>query len=326
MAYTSIDDPAQYFNTVLYTGNGSTQSITGVGFQPDWVWNKNRSSARNHYATDSVRGAQETLRQNLHDIESTQSGGVTAFNSDGFSVGSDNVVNESGDSLVAWCWKENATAGFDIVSYSGTGSQPATVSHSLGAIPDVVLVKPRNDAQSWAMFHQGIGAANIIYLDVTSAAGGTPAWNSTSPTSSVFTVNDNQVNKSSTNYIAYCFKGIKGYSKFGSYTGNGSTDGTFVYTGFRPAWLLVKDTGANGENWELLDATRSPFNVADERLKANDTDAESTGSNYFIDFLSNGFKQRNSQTSSNGSGETYIYMAFAESPFVNSNGVPTNAR
>ena len=355
MAYTSIDDPAQYFNTVLYTGNGSTQSITGVGFQPDWVWNKNRSSARNHYATDSVRGAQKTLRQNSTDGESTQSGGVTAFNSDGFSVGSDNVVNESGDSLVAWNWlaggsassnsdgsittsvSVNTTAGFSIVSYTGTGST-GTVGHGLGVTPQMIIIKKRDtDGTDWITFGSVLGGtvgSEFIKLNQANAKTtrlDTSWFNQTAPTSSVFTVGtQSDLNGSSATYIAYCFAEKKGYSKFGSYTGNGSTDGTFVYTGFRVGWFMVKRTSGT-DQWIMYDNKRETFNTMDNTLVADGTDAEFSNSAYnTIDFLSNGFKCRGgtsgSGTGTNESGGSYIYMAFAESPFVNSNGVPTNAR
>lgn len=335
MGYTTIDNPELYFQTKLYVGNETAIGSGGLAvtldgdtnMQPDWVWIKNRDQTDGHHIYDSVRGVTKRIRPDSHVVESTVSEGLTAFGSDGFTVGSNQGVNSNTENHVSWNWKESATAGFDIVSYSGTGSQPATVSHSLGVIPDVVLVKPRDDAQSWCMFHQSIGAGNIIYLDVTSAAGGSSVWNSTSPTSSVFTVNDNQVNKSSTNYIAYCFKGIKGYSKFGSYIGNGSSDGTFVYTGFRVSWLMIKQSSAGGEHWFIYDNKRSVFNVVDDALNANDSSAEFTGGgNNDLDILSNGFKLRATDARQNSSGSTYIYMAFAESPFVNSKGIPTNAR
>ena len=346
MAYSSIDDPAIYFNTVLYTGNGSTQSVTGVGFQPDWVWNKNRSSARNHYATDSVRGVQKTLRQNSSDAESTNSGGVTAFNSDGFSVGSDNVVNESGDSLVAWNWlaggsassnsdgsitssvSASTTAGFSIVSYTGTGSN-ATVGHGLGAVPNWIIFKNREtDGQNWIVYHSATSSTpqdDFLKLNDTTAVGTSTSYgNNTAPTTSVFSVgaNDN-TNKSSEGQIAYCFAEKKGYSKFGSYTGNGNDDGTFVYTGFKPAWVMRKRTDSTN-NWGMNDNKRNTFNITEELLLANSSNAASDGTG--IDMLSNGFKMRSNSSLHNASGGTYIYMAFAESPFVNSNVVPTNAR
>jgi len=345
MAYTTIDDPAQYFNTVLYTGNDSTQSITGVGFQPDFVWKKERDSTSGHQLTNAVRGTGRILRTGNTDAELVNAQKLTSFDNDGFSLGSNKAVNQSGISYVSWNWlagnsassnsdgditssvSANTTAGFSIGTFTkGSGTQ--TVGHGLGKKPTVFWVKRTDGTGSWYVYHdKNTGAPETDYLRINSTDGtadNATVWGDTAPTSSVFSIST--AFNSSEELVFFAFTDIKGYSKFGSYTGNGDADGTFVYTGFRPAWLLVKDTGGNGENWELLDATRSPFNVADERLKANSSDAESTGSNYFLDFLSNGFKQRNSQTSSNGSGETYIYMAFAESPFVNSNGVPTNAR
>ena len=326
MSYTDIDKSDDYFNTKLYTGNGSTQSITGVGHQPDFVWIKNRTTDFGSRLLDSVRGATKELFSNSHIVENTNTDSLTSFDSDGFSLGSHGGVNENSSNFVSWSWKESTTAGFDMVGYSGTGSQPATVSHSLGVIPDVVLVKPRNDAQSWCMYHQGIGAGNIIYLDVTSGSGGSSVWNSTSPTSSVFTVNDNQVNKSSTNYIAYCFKGIKGFSKFSSYVGNGSSDGSYIHLGFKPAFYIIKRTDTSG-SWIIKDNLRPGYNVNGSYLVADTNQTEATGSgNLATDELSNGFKIRGTSTAINASGGTYIYMAFAKNPFVTSTGIPTTAK
>ena len=331
MAYTTIDNPGLFFNTILYTGNGTTNTAqTGVGFQPDWTWIKSRSTSDyNHFVFDAVRGATKYLKTDGHAVESTLAESLKSFDTDGFTVGTESDVNNNSTTYVAWNWKANGTgssnsdggisstvsvnttAGFSIVSYAGNASQPSTVGHGLGAIPEVVLVKPRNDAQSWCMYHEGVGNTKVTYLDITSGSGGSSVWNDTSPTSSVFTVNDNQVNKSSTNYIAYCFKEIKGYSKFGTYTGNNNADGTFVYTGFKPAWVMTKITSAS-DGWMLFDNKRNPHNVMDKYITADGLGGDSTRDS--IDFVSNGFKLRVANADCNNG--SYIYLAFAESPFV----------
>ena len=347
MAYTTIDDPTIYFNTKLYTGNGSTQSITGVGFQPDWVWIKNRGAVTNHEVADSVRGANKLLKPNDTDAEQSNSNKITSFDSDGFGVGNDANVNQNSTAIVSWNWKAggagssnsngsiastvsaNTTAGFSIVSWTGSGSS-ATIGHGLGATPKYIIVKNRTDSVNWFLYNHSIitaGASNksFMTLNETDALGTNgSATTFTSVSSTTFGVGtDNIINGSSDNMIAYVFAEKKGYSKFGSYTGNGNADGTFVYTGFKPAWVMFKRTSGT-TNWQILDNKRSTFNPVNKHLRANTSIAEFT--NYPVDFLSNGFKFRNTDGDNNTSGETYIYMAFAESPFVNSNGVPNNAR
>ena len=332
MAYTTIDNPGLFFNTVLYTG--ANKSITGVNFQPDWVWIKERDSGY-HAIFDSIRGVTKILSSNVANAESTQSDTLTAFGTDGFTLGADssNYVGGSSTNTVSWNWKANGTgssnsdgsisstvsvnttAGFSIVSYTGNGSQPSTVGHGLGAIPEVVLVKPRSVAYSWCMYHKSTGNTHLLYLDTTGAASSFSVWNSTSPTSSVFTVNDNQVNKSGETHIAYCFKEIKGYSKFGSYTGNGNADGTFIHTGFRPAMIIAKET-SEARDWQIWDDKRLGYNASggNKNLVPNDSDAEDTYAD--IDILSNGFKLRSTSSAHNKSSQTYMYMAFAGAPFV----------
>ena len=352
MAYTTIDKPTDYFNTVLYTGNNSSShSITGVGFQPDWVWIKPRNGTDGHVLTDSVRGALKRLRSEGTNAEDTLSGSLSSFDSDGFTVGNAGEVNSSSYNFVAWNWlaggsassntdgsitssvSANTTAGFSIVSYTATGST-ATIGHGLGAVPNWILVKKRagGTARDWAVYHSANTSApetEILYLNNTDAtADSSVYWNDTAPTSSVFTVGTgNEVNESSGNtYIAYCFAEKKGYSKFGSYTGNGNADGTFVYTGFKPAFVMTKRS-SNTENWYIIDNKRSPFNPPLNALSPNLSHAEDTNATGRIqDFLSNGFKLRTSDTAVNGSGDSYIYMAFAENPFVTSTGIPTTAR
>jgi hypothetical protein len=343
MAYTTIDKPDDYFNTKLYTGTGSTQSITGVGFQPDWVWIKNRSRTDYHSLYDVVRGVTNEIYTNGTFVEYSNANALTAFGSDGFTVGSANDVNFNGSNIVSWNWlangtgvsntagsitstvSANTTSGFSIVSYTGTGSN-ATVGHGLGVAPAMIIVKSRSNATSWQTFHKSLGATKAIVLNST----GTPDtnilyWNNTEPTSSLFTIGaGTDVNGSTRTYIAYCFAELKGFSKFGSYTGNGSADGTFVYTGFKPAYIMMKRTSTGGNSWRVYDNKRDPFNEMDNALFPDSSAVE--GDYDAIDFVSNGFKWRNSSAAINGSGSTYIYMAFAENPFVTSTSIPTTAR
>ena len=467
MAYSSITKPEDHFNTILYTGDGtSPKSITGVGFQPDWVWVKKRSGTTPHVLYDIVRGDGKQLISDASDSEDTnnQYGYVSDFLTDGYQVtqGSTNIsrVNASSATFVAWNWlaagttpsktytvkvvsdsgnkyrfddfgtsavtlelseggtfrfdqsdssnsghplrfsttsdgshgggseyttgvttsgtpgssgayteitvaasaptlyyyctqhsgmggqantnltfgssnfsgsvqsvaSANTTAGFSIVSYTGTGSA-TTVGHGLGSTPKIIFVKNRDAAQNWLIYSSALTGTSYLRLNLSNAKGTVSAvWNNTDPTSSVFTVGtDGAVNASSQNLIAYCFAEKKGYSKFGSYTGNGNADGTFVYTGFRVSWIMSKRTDAT-DGWRIRDAKRDIDNPAQHRLLANTHDAEVVASSQDTDFLSNGFKIRNSDSGYNTSGATYIYMAFAENPFVNSNGVPNNAR
>jgi len=324
MAYTTIDKSSDYFETKLYTGTGSELALTGVGFQPDWVWIKERNGATNQMLTDSVRGATKTLHSQNADGESTDAQALKSFNSDGFTVGTDGDVNTSSDTYVAWNWKKTADAGFDIVLYTGNATN-RTISHSCGSAPKMIITKSRA-GNNWFVYHESIGNTKMIKLNTTSAEETKAAiWNSTSPTSSVFSLGtDNDANEDTINFIAYCFAEKKGYSKFGSYTGNGNADGTFVYTGFKPAWVMVKSTAA-GQNWYIQDSTRSAINPVKNELAANLADAEYTGYSP-ADFLSNGVKFRSATGGYNASGTTYIYMAFAENPFVTSTGVPATAR
>ena len=332
MAYTTIDDPTIYFNTILYTGDGSTSNaITGLDFSPDWVWIKRRNNNNPHFLNDSVRGATKDLRSDNTDAETTnnQYGILKSFDSNGFtvSVGSTNGAraNTSGGTFASWNWKESATVGFDIVSYTGNGSS-RTISHSLSAVPKLIILKNRSEAFDWRTYTTVIdGSMDYVFLNKTDAKSDDSV---SVPTSSVFSLdNSNQTNKNGNNFIAYLFADVKGYSKFGSFTGNGNADGTFIYLGFRPAFVIVKKTSGTG-NWAINDTKRDINSTYgnDASLYANTNDAETTSSSLNIDLLSNGMKLRSDNSSYNGSGGTYIYLAFAESPFVNSNGVPTNAR
>jgi len=326
MAYTTIDDPAQYFNTVLYTGDGGSNRSVTVGFQPNFVWLKERNGTNDHTLFDSVRGATKRLRANVNEAEDTQANQLKSFDSDGFTLGSLSAVNNNGQNYVSWNWKEDTTAGFDIVTYTGA-SGDQTFAHSLGVAPEWYLVKERGNANSWVVNHIGLANQTNAYLLLnTNDAAGTDSWfNSTAPSSSVVHANDGDspTNRNGGTYVMYLWRSVKGFSKFGSYVGNSSTSGTFVYTGFRPAWVMIKRI-TDTQHWMIGDNKISPFNPTDNMLKADTSDAEDTDNH--VDFLSNGFKNRITGNAFNNSNSTYIYMAFAESPFVNSNGVPCNAR
>jgi hypothetical protein len=333
---TSTTQANDYFNTVLYTGNGSTQSITGVGFQPDWVWAKSRSNAANHRLFDAVRGASKILYSSLTNAEATDASGLTSFDTNGFSIGS-TQVNDSGQTYVAWNWnaggsnatntsgtitstvRANTTSGFSIVTYTGTGAN-ATVGHGLGVAPSMIVIKERGNADNWAVYHVSVGNQRLLNLNSTNAQSGTSAayWNNTTPTSTVFSVGtDNKTNGSNAaGMICYAFAPVAGYSAFGSYVGNGSSDGPFVFLNFRPRYVMMKRTDSTSD-WAIHDAARNTYNTTNSRVWANSSSAEVT-STYDIDFLSNGFKFRTS--SHNESGGTYIYMALAENPFKYSLG------
>jgi len=332
-AYTTIDNPELYFQCKIWSGNATDDtSITLDGsenMQPDFVWTKRRNASTNHDLWDAVRGALEQIASNNTEAEATISSSLKSFNSDGFTVGTNTNLNASGGTYVAWCWKESATAGFDIVAYTGSGSAH-TISHSLSAVPSVVILKGRSFGDGWGQYHKTSGNPAILAFDGDVADRYSSKWgpffNSTAPTSSVFSVGtDTAINTSSKTHIAYLFAQKQGFSKFGSYKGNGNADGPFVYTGFRPAMVIIRNSSATG-NWEIFDTKRSTYNLMHATLYADTTGAEYTGTGNQIDVLSNGFKVRNEDTNTNDSGETTVFMAFAEQPFVNSNGVPANAR
>ncbi len=331
-AYTTIDDPEAYFQVKAYTGNNTTDTaITLDGdndLQPDFVWIKCRSSANSSALFNSVVGDDYHLVSNTTAAQAGDGSYFKSFDSDGFTLGTGGQVNDSGDTYVAWCWKESATSGFDIVSYTGNGTSDTDISHNLSAVPRMIIFKDRDTASNWQTGHASLGWTKTVYLNLTNASNtDTSYFNDTAPTSSVFTLGDNVMSNSDTkNYIAYCFAEKQGFSKFGSYTGNGNADGAFVYTGFRPAYIMIRDTG-NAENWFLFDNKRDGYNVNKVLLYANTITADTTTGANQIDLLSNGFKCRSTDNGTNRSGATgFIYMAFAEAPFVNSNGVPCNAR
>ena len=352
--YTQIDNSELYFQCKLYTGNGSddkavTFDNTDTNMSPNIVWIKSRTqSGYNHYLVDTLRGVTKALRPNLYNDEDTYSDAFKSFDSNGFTLDDDtsnSEINQNTKTYVAWCWKAggsassntngsttssvsaNTTVGFSIATYPGNGSSGATIGHGLSTTaPKIVLIKKRSAADSWTMLNTNIDLNKYLKLNGTDAEVSDPMFNNTAPTTSVFTVDsDGQVNENSNTFVAYCFSEVQGFSKFGKYTGNGNADGTFVYTGFRPAWLLLKKSSASGNTWQIFDNKRDTGNALDNTLEADTNSAEATGTDR-LDFLSNGFKIRTSGSAQNASGATFIYMAFAEAPFVNSNGVPNNAR
>ena len=336
MAYTTIDNPELYFQCKIWTGNnsGSGISITLDGdenLSPNLVWVKSRDATHAHVLYDSVRTspAKYLLQPNNAIAERTAT--IGSFDSDGVTFSdNDGFYNGSG-TYVGWFWKESTTAGLDIVSFTGSGSA-RTVSHSLSAVPHLMWVKNRADATQHNIYHHKNTSnpeTEIIYVNLTNATSDDNGfWDDTAPTSSVFTVGgDNGTNGSSDAIIAYLWTEKQGFSKFGSYQGNSSTDGSFIYCGFSPAWIMVKKTNeSDSADWLILDNKRDTFNPRDSHLDANQSDAESSASWVYCDHLSNGFKWRANDETHNESGSTYIFMAFAEAPFVNSKGVPANAR
>ena len=341
MAYTTIKKPSDYFNTVLYTGNGvDDRSITGVGFQPDFTWIKSRTTTDYHTLFDVVRGVGKRIFSNVTEAEDTTPDSLQAFESDGFEVGTNNGVNGNNYNFVSWNWlgangtaantdgsisstvSANTTSGFSIVSWTGTNAT-GTVGHGLGSTPKVVIYKNRTDVTNWYFTTTVIDGSNdLLFLNTTEAS---QTFSAPVATNSLLNlIANNDTNGSGDNIIAYCFAEKQGYSKFGSYVGNGNADGTFVYTGFKPAFVMVKNVNSGAQGWLMFDDERSPFNVANKFMVANLSQAEASTSTHTMDFLSNGFKIRGTDDGVNGSGNTIIYMAFAEQPLVGDN--PATAR
>ena len=338
---SAIKDGSQYFDVDTWSGDSSATTQIATPFSPDFVWIKNRSNtggsgAASHMLYDTVRGVQKELQTNLTDAEGTLSSGLNSFDSDGYKPGTSTRTNETGNTYVGWAWRAsdstavsntdgtiastvsaNPTSGFSVVTYTGSGSN-STVGHGLGVAPKMIILKCRSFAYGWNVYHESLGNTKYLNLNTTGAAGtAADAWNSTSPTTSVFHLGTNLgLNQSGQTFVVYAFAEVEGFSKFGSYTGNGSADGPFVYTGFRPAFLLLKNIDSSTRNWNMLDSTINDFNVTDKLFYCDSSNAELTGTH--SDFLSNGFKIRNTGVQSNGSGNTMIYMAFAENPFKNS--------
>ena len=354
MAYTTIDDGSEYFHTQLYTGDAQSSKVitndaNAGDFKPDWLWIKERSSTSSHLLFDSTRGTNKKLTSNSTDSEETFAY-LSSYDTNGFTIGtSDGAINDS-QTYVAWQWKANGgttttndasatsvgtidsvyqantTAGFSIVTYTGTGSA-GSVAHGLGSAPKVVICKMRSGTGEWITWHTGIDIQAKLSLNTTDALYNPSSniyWNGTLPSSTVFSIGTSgSLNANGSTYVAYCFSEVKGYSKFGYYRGNGNADGTFVYLGFKPKFVIGKSS-SRVDAWFMHDTTRSTFNPVDDRLMPHLNYAE--GAEFDIDFLSNGYKILDSEAQINGNGETYVYLAFAENPFVSSKGVPTTAR
>jgi hypothetical protein len=354
MAYSDIKDPSAHFQTTAYTGNGDssddTNAITNDGnsdLQPDWVWIKRSDYDNQHLLFDSTRGVTKYITSDRVDAEGTIADRLVSFDTDGFTVkSSSGAVNAENEPFICWQWKANGgtttafsesgsnpggtrqtntDAGFSIISYTGTGSN-GTIAHGLPSTPEFIIFKRRDNGNFWCVWHQGIGDDNKLALHLSDGLDADGAFmNSTLPTSTNITVGGASVNTNADNgtYICYAFSPIQGYSKFGKYKGNSSTDGTFVYLGFKPRWVMIKSTSA-GVGWFMHDTKRSPTNVMDDYLRADTPDGQGTSSTINIDFLSNGFKLRYGNNT-NFNSHTYVYMAFAEHPFV-AGGVPATAR
>tara|TARA_R100001463_G_scaffold9562_1_gene28725 strand:+ start:63 stop:1094 length:1032 start_codon:yes stop_codon:yes gene_type:complete len=343
MAYTTINKSSEHFNTKLFTGNGSTNAVTGVGFQPDFVWLKNRNTTANHHLYDAVRGATKQITSVDTRAESTQTNGLTAFGSDGFTVGIDGDINGSGNGIASWNWKAgttsgisagsqtitptaysiNTTAGFGIYKYTGNGTAGATISHGLGVKPDQVWIKKLSQADSWRCYNVGYNSGQQYFeLDSVYGYGESAAvFNGTIPTSTTVTLGyQGHVNASGEQHIMYVFAPKVGFSKMGRYYGNGSTDGAFVYCGFKPAFVMIK-RGDSQSDWVIQDNKRDGYNYNNHRLFPNTNATEE--STVRMDLVSNGFKFRDGD--GNGSGQNFIYYAVGQS-IVGSNNIPATAR
>ena len=334
---SSIVDGSEYFDVALTTGTGSGGSVTGIGFSPDFVWTKNRNFTYTHGLVNSVVGGDKLLQSSATAAEATSAQYIQSFNSDGFTFGNSPIYASSTRTYAHWMWRgsdsaavsntdgtitsqvsANPTAGFSVVKYTGNATAGATVGHGLSSAPKMMIVKNRDLGNPWLVYHQDVAtdpATDYLVLNTTAAkVDNVVIWNDTAPTASVFSLGSSaSTNGNGTNLVAYCFASVEGYSKFGSYTGNGSTNGPFVYTGFRPAFVMVKTYSSAG-NWFITDAARDPDNVATQRLFANLANAEDSSA--LIDLTSNGFKLR--MSSALNDSANYIYMAFAENPFKNS--------
>ena len=340
-----INKANEYFNTVAYSGTGvNPTSITSVGFEPDLLWIKSRSDAFSHLLFDSVRGVDKRLISNSTSAETTEST-ISSFDTNGWTMDSDTANNGSGKTYVAWNWLAGGTAssntdgsitstvsasttsGFSVVSFTGNGVTGATVGHSLGVKPAMIILKIRSNASTnWGVYHQSLGATKYLTLNLNNGSTtSNTRWNDVEPTSSVFSLGSSgDVNTSSATIIAYCFAEKKGFSKFGSYVGNGNADGSYIHLGFKPAFIMLKNT-TNAREWNMQDNKRIGYNPNNYGLFPHNDDAEQTGFER-VDFLSNGFKLKTNSEHWNESGDTYIYMAFAENPLVGTNGIPATAR
>jgi len=348
MAYSDIKDPSAHFNTITYTGDGSAdQSMTGVGFKPDFLWIKRRNASERHVLTnaqyDFSSGAYKWQDSSATNAQFSGGTGVASFDADGYTIkGSDSTWNTSGSTYVAWSWKMNGgttstntdgdidstvqvnqAAGQSIISYTATNTTSRNIGHGLGVTPAMIIIRNKTRVENWRVWHQSIGQGGAT-LDGTAAYNANTSTLINTVNSTIFNVGTDFSVNGNYPYIAYAFAEIQGYSKFGKYRGNSSTDGTFVYLGFKPSWVMIKSTSA-GIGWFMHDTKRSTTNVMDDYLRADNSDGQGTSSTVNIDFLSNGFKLRYGNNT-NFSDSDYIYMAFAENPFVTSTGIPTTAR
>jgi hypothetical protein len=342
MAYTTINKSTDYFNTTLWTGDGnSTQNITGTGFNADWIWLKGRSGAGDHQLYDKVRGVQKMIISNGTNAESTNSIGLQTFGSDGFTMGSD--MTGSGSTFVSWNWlangagssntegditatvSANTTSGFSIIKFTSAGSVSQTYGHGLNGTPKLWIIKDTSQSSNnWQVYYNG---TDRLKLDTTEATSTTAAYLMSANATTLTTPSNSDSawgNGNGINYITYAFQEIQGFSKIGKYTGNGNADGSFIYTGFKPAYVLTKRSDT-AESWVIQDNKQSPYNPTHDFLLADTTGVPTAGGTP-IDILSNGFKVRTTSVYSNASGGTYIYLAFAEAPLVSSNGIPAVAR
>ena len=344
MAYTTIDKSSLQFNTKLYTGNGGTQTISGIGFNPSFAWFKTRTST-SHMLQDQVRGTGNFLESNNNTAAQSSSDGITSFNSDGYAIGDNGRLNSNGTSMVSWNWKANGqgssntdgsintiytsanpTAGFSIVRYTGNGSAGATIGHGLGVAPKFIIVKSDSDNYNWTVYY-GDPTDYLVLNGTDTTTDSVEVWNDTAPSSTLITLgNRNSTNQNTATFVAYCFSEIQGFSKTGTYTGNGN-DGSgsapMIYTGFKPAFIILKRTDS-ADNWFIFDNKRKGYNTENDYLYANLTNGE--GSTDILDIVSSGFKLRTTDSGMNAGGGSYIYIAFADNPFVTSTGVPTPAR
>ena len=342
MAYTTINKSTDYFNTLTYTGDdGTNRSITGVGFQPDFIWFKDRSNSFNHYLFDIIRDGQTYyISSNNNAGEAADTTSLKSMDSDGFTVGASAGVNGNNNNYASWNWKANGTgvantagsinstvsvnttSGFSIVKYTGTGSA-ATVGHGLGVKPDMIFSKPYSTAGDWNVYNDSFAAQQRIKLNSTAGVSTNSGIFSSLPTSTLVSIGTSgDINANGTSHLFYCFNSVQGYSKFGSYTGNNNADGTFVYLGFKPAFVMIKRS-SDVQGWVMWDSKRPGYNLTNQSLTANESSAEETGRTF--DMLSNGFKLRDTNTATNAAS-TYIYMAFAAAPLVGTNNIPANAR